>query len=203
MAKMDRCPICDVAVKPENLLRHLNDIHPKHPDAAKLSEQLKAEPGRIAARGPSRPIRLSRLQVSVVLIVVLLGIVGYFLLPYISRGTTPLPCVSGNGLEYHWHTQLTITSGGNPVTIPANIGFSATCLQVLHTHATGGLIHVEPDTPEQNRVYTIGDFFRVWEKPFGSPTRMFLNGTEAPPSPTVGLYDRPETIVLEYASFTP
>ena len=201
MTSMDHCPICDVAVRPENLLRHLNDIHPRHPDTPKFVERLKAEPGRIA-RTPSRPLRVSRLQVVIVLVVILLGVVAYALVTNGSR-PTPLPCISGNGLAYHWHTQLTITSAGNPVTIPGNIGISLTCMQILHTHNPDGLIHIEPDTAEQARVYTIGDFFSVWGKTFGNPTRMTLNGTEVNPSPTVGLYDRPEAIVLEYASFTP
>jgi hypothetical protein len=199
---MDRCPICDVAVKPENLLRHLSDIHPRHPDTAKWTEQLKAEPGRVAPRGPSRPLRLSRLQLLVILVVILLGVGGYLLYPYITRGTTPLPCISGNGEAYHWHTELTITSGGNPVTIPGDIGRSLTCMQILHTHDTSGLIHIEPDTPEQNRVYTIGEFFLVWGRPIDSPSRMLVNGTEVPASSSVGLYNG-ETISLEYASFTP
>jgi hypothetical protein len=76
-------------------------------------------------------------------------------------------------------------------------------MQVLHTHDTSGLIHIEPDTPEQNHVYTIGDFFRVWGKPFGNPTRMFLNSTQIPASSMIGLYNAPETIELEYATFTP
>ena len=202
MAKTDHCSICNVAVKPENLLRHLSDIHPRHPDTAELTEQLKAEPGRIATRRPSRPFRLTRLQVSVVIVVILLGVGGYALLPYISRSGTPLPCISGTGQAYHWHTQLRITSGGNPVTIPADIGISLTCMQILHTHDTSGLIHIEPDTPEQNRVYTIGEFFLVWGKPFDSPTRMLVNGTVMAASPSVGLYNG-ETIALEYASFTP
>ena len=73
---------------------------------------------------------------------------------------------------------------------------------VLHTHNTDGVIHIEPDTPEQARVYSIGDFFSVWGKPFDNPTGMTVNGTPRTPSSTVGLYDR-ETIALEYASFTP
>lgn len=198
---MDRCPICDVAVRPENLLRHLNDIHPRHPDTPKLVERLKAEPGRIAAKTSSRPFRVSRLQVAIVLLVILLGVVAYYL---VTNGSRPngLPCVSGTGRAYHWHTQLTITSGGNPVTIPADIGISFTCMVVLHTHNTDGVIHIEPDTPEQARVYSIGEFFGVWGKPFGSPTGMIVNGTAQTPSSTQGLYDR-ETIGLEYASFSP
>jgi len=203
---MDHCPICDVAVRPENLLRHVNDIHPRHPDTAELVEQLKAEPGRIAARTPSRPFRVTRLQVTIVLVVILLGVFAYYVIANFSHPAT-LPCISGTGRAYHWHTQLTITSGGNPVTIPADIGISFTCMQILHTHNPDGLIHIEPDTPEQNRVYTIGEFFGVWGKPFGSPSRMTVktvNGTSpvAPPSTGVGLYDG-ESIALEYPSFTP
>ncbi len=197
---MDHCPICDVAVRPENLLRHLNDIHPRHPDTPKLVERLRAEPGRIAARAPSRPLRVSRLQVMIILVVILLGVVAYVVVN--ESRPAALPCVSGNGLAYHWHTTLVILSGGNQVVIPGSIGIRLTCMQVLHTHDADGVIHIEPDTPEQTRVYTIGDFFTVWGKPFGSPTRMTQNATAITPSPSVGLYNT-EKIVLEYASFTP
>jgi hypothetical protein len=76
-------------------------------------------------------------------------------------------------------------------------------MEVLHTHDSDGVIHIEPDTQQQARVYTVGDFFTVWQKPFGNPTRMTLNGTAVTPSPAVGLYNTPEQIVLEYPSFTP
>jgi hypothetical protein len=68
----------------------------------------------------------------------------------------------------------------------------------LHTHDGSGLIHVEPDV---NRLYTIGDFFTIWGKSFGSPARMLVNGTETNPSTSVVLYDQ-ESIILNYASFT-
>src|SRR5438128_9679748 len=184
---MDRCPICDVSVRPENLLRHLNDIHPRHPDTPKLVERLKAEPGRIAARAPSRPLRVSRWQVVIVLIVILLAAVTYYLVTGGSR-PPPLACISGSGRAYHWHTQLTIVSAGNPVTIPADIGISFTCMQILHTHDTSGLIHIEPDTPEQARGYTSGAFFNVCGNRFASPTPMSVNGTAGAAGPTVGLY---------------
>jgi len=200
LAKTDHCPICNVSVKPENLVRHLNDIHPRHPETPRLREELKAEVGRVAPKRTSVPLRIQKWQVALVALIVLGGVGVY----YLTRGPPlPYPCVSGVGTYYHWHTQLTITSGGNPVTIPGSIGITPTCLEVLHTHDTSGLIHIEPDTAEQGRVYTIGDFFVVWGKPFGSPIHMFLNGTEIPPSPTVGLYDRPEAIILQYTSFIP
>jgi hypothetical protein len=202
LAKLDHCPICDVAVRPENLVRHLSEIHPHHPDTANLVEKAKAEPGRIVARAPSRPLRITRLQTIIVIVLILAGVGGYYLATHSSGPPPPLPCISGAGQAYHWHTQLTITSGGNPVTIPADIGISFTCMQVLHTHDTSGLIHIEPDTPAQARVYSLGDFFAVWGKPFGSPTRMTANGTAVNPSPSQGLYNG-ETIVLDYVSFTP
>src|SRR5436309_15900165 len=118
---MDHCPICDVAVRPENLLRHLNDIHPRHPDTPKLVERLKAEPGRIATRAPSRPLRVRSWQVLIVLIVVLVGIVTDYLVTS-GSDNTGYRCVWGKGLAYHWHTTLTISSGGNRVTIPGSLG---------------------------------------------------------------------------------
>src|SRR2546427_1155956 len=152
---MDRCPICDVAVRPENLLRHLNDIHPRHPDTPKLVERLKAEPGRIAARTPSRPLHIRRWHVLIVVAVILLGFLTYYLVVSGSR-SPPLPCVSGNGLAYHWHTQLTITAGGEPLTIPGGIGISLTRMGGLATHKAGGGIHIEPDKPEQTPGHTGG-----------------------------------------------
>lgn len=200
---MDRCPICDVAVKPENLLRHVTDIHPRHPDAPAVIGELKKEPGRRVTRSTMPPFRLRRFHVAILLLVILLGVGGYYVLPLlISGGNTPLPCVSGTGRAYHWHTELQIRSAGTLVTIPANIGISLTCMQILHTHDTSGLIHIEPDTPDQNRVYTLGDFFRVWGKSFNSPSRMLVNGAEVAVSSNVGLLDQ-EIIGLEYASFTP
>jgi hypothetical protein len=201
MAKTERCPICGVAVKTENLLRHLNDNHPRHPDTSRLVARLKEEPGRLAAQRSSRPFRLSRLHVTIVALVVVLGVGAYAVAPYLNPGAgKPLPCVSGRGDAYHWHTALEIDSGATPVTIPGGIGISPGCMQLLHTHEADGTIHIEPDTPEQARLYTIGEFFAVWGKPFGSPTQMHVNGTPVTPSPSVILHNQ-ATIHIGYAFF--
>src|SRR5256886_12293009 len=147
---MDRCPICDVAVRPENLLHHLNDIHPRHPDTPKLVERLKAEPGRIAARTPSRPLHISRLHVVIVVVVILLGIVTYYLVVS-GSSPPPLPCVSGNGLAYHWHAQLTITAGGYGVMVPGGIGFRLMAIEVFDTDKSGVGIHILPGTVARRR----------------------------------------------------
>jgi hypothetical protein len=196
---MDRCPICDVAVKPENLLRHLSDTHPRHPDTQRLSEELKSDPGRIPRRTAGRPIRVRRWQVLVLVVVVLGGVGGYFLLQ--SAAHPPgLPCIGGEGGQlYHWHAQLNIFSGPTKIVIPASIGLSAFCIEPLHTHGADGVIHVESDV---NRLYSIGDFFVIWGKPFGSPSPMLVNGTAITPGATVILYNQ-ESIELHYASFSP
>src|SRR3989441_6699273 len=169
MAKMDRCPICNVAVKPENLIRHLNDIHPRHPDRPGLIEKLKEEPGRVSRPKAGRPIRIRRWQIAVVAVRGLGGLPAAYLPPPLS-GTPAFPFIrQEGGLVYHWHTDLTISSGAASVPIPAGIGISTFCLEPLHTHDATGRIHVETDTA---RLYSIGDFFRVWGKSFGSPTAM-------------------------------
>jgi len=70
-------------------------------------------------------------------------------------------------------------------------------VEPLHTHDTSGRIHIETDV---NRLYSIGDFYRVWGKSFDSPTQMNVNGTAVSPSPSVNLYDL-ETIDVYYVSF--
>src|SRR5256885_13972303 len=112
MAKMDRCPICNVAVKPENLIRHLNDIHPRHPDRPDLIEKLKEEPGRVSRPKAGRPIRIRRWQIAVVAVIVLGGLGAVYLPPLLFRAP-PFPCIrpEGVGIGYYWHNPLTLSSG--------------------------------------------------------------------------------------------
>jgi hypothetical protein len=196
--RTDRCPICNVAVKPENLLRHLNDTHPRHPDTPRLREQLKTELGPAVRRRAAAPIRVQRWQVALVTLVVLGGVGVYYALPYFSPGENqPFPCVVGINYVYHWHTLLTIYSGGVQFTIPANVGITAGCLEPVHTHDTTGRIHIETTV---NRLYSIGDFYIVWGRSFDTPTQMLVNGSAVSPSPSVTLYDQ-EMISIYYASF--
>jgi hypothetical protein len=198
---MDRCPICDVAVKPENLLRHLSETHPRHPDTVKLVEELKTDPERAPRRTAGRPFRIRRWQILLLVAVIVGGVGGYYLIQAAAH-PPPFPCIGGEGGQlYHWHTQLTIFSRAAQIAIPPNIGLSAFCIEPVHTHATdGGRIHIESDV---NYIYTIGDFFRVWGKDFGSPTQMLVNGSPlSTPRATVELRDG-ESIELHYDSFSP
>jgi len=195
LAKTDHCPICNVAVKPENLLRHLADTHPRHPDTARLRDELKSQVGRVGPRRASAPIHVSPWLVALVALAIVGGVGAYFLT---QTNSQPFPCVEGVAYVYHWHTQLNVFSGSVPYTIPANTGIVGSCLEPVHTHDTSGLIHIETTV---NRLYSVGDFYLVWHKSFGSPTQMIVNGTALPsPTATQTLYDQ-ETISIYYTSF--
>ncbi len=49
--------------------------------------------------------------------------------------------------------------------IPANVGLGSNCIRPIHTHDGSGTLHVETD---QNRDYTLADFFLIWGKVFNS-----------------------------------
>ncbi len=61
--------------------------------------------------------------------------------------------------EIHWHPRLTITINGEPHQIPANLGGHLP----IHTHETGGTLHMENNNPTKKTV-TLGYFFEVWGK---------------------------------------
>lgn len=71
-------------------------------------------------------------------------------------------CTTDEATRFHIHPLLAIVAEGKNVEIPADVGESLTCLHPLHTHDNTGTIHVE--APEE-RDFTLGDFFAVWEKP--------------------------------------
>src|SRR5438552_15076145 len=122
MATMDRCPICDVSVRPENLIRHLNDIHPRHPDTPRLLERLRAEPGRIPRRSAGRPIRLRPWHVVRVALLRLGGLGGDYLLPIATLGPA-VPAIGGEvGGLWHWLTRLYLLSWAGQFAVPASLG---------------------------------------------------------------------------------
>lgn len=131
--------------------------------------------------------------------VVLIGF-GAFLAVQALTPSQPFPCISTEGgIAYHWHVDLSISSGSTVVTIPEGIGISTFCTQPLHTHSADGRIHVESDILSQR--YTIGDFFRVWNKPWGSPTIMHVD--DAPMTPNQGqILTNDLRIHLQYDSFS-
>ena len=171
MAKMDRCPICDVAVKPENLLRHLNDIHPRHPDVPAIRERIKEEGRPIASMPTGRPIRIRKWHVLAVVAVVFVVIGGVLVAPYIdpNRNFTRDSCVT---MEiFHFHPFLRINILGSDYPIPGNIGITAGCHKPIHTHSgydpSSGFVQLHVEGPVA-RDFTLGDFFYIWGQPFSS-----------------------------------
>lgn len=111
---------------------------------------------------------------SIIVGVALLALIiaGFFFWPH--KDTTPglvtnntditsIPCLDPNipTLKQHIHPHLQIFVDGENEIIPANIGLSSKCERSIHTHDTNGIIHVEA---QDNRQYTLGDFFSVWDK---------------------------------------
>ncbi len=175
MAKQDRCPICGVAVKSENLIRHLDANHPRHADMAALKAQLKQEPGRVVR--PARPpLRLKTWHAAAAAVVALavVGVVGVPIL-FPSQGSlfSVDGCISDPTTVYHIHPFLKIVVSGSPYTIPDGIGIGATCMHPIHvhqayssaTHPDYAEIHVESPVVQ---AYTLGQFFHTWGQPFSS-----------------------------------
>src|SRR6266487_4259483 len=161
MQKMDHCPICTVAVKPENLIRHLGDTHPRHPDMPRLREELKQEGRRVAPKKGARPIRLRKYQVAILALVVVGGVGGYYLISQPS-GSNIVSACGLEGTVVHYHPLLVINHNGVQQPLPydgtqsADIGYlnrpgftnpkyycAVGQIHWLHTHDGSGVIHVE------------------------------------------------------------
>jgi hypothetical protein len=88
-------------------------------------------------------------------------------------------CSSNEQLAYHIHAHLTMYIDGQPVPLVANTGIapvgvtsaaSVTCYYWLHTHDASGVIHIESPT---TKLYTLGQFFDVWQQKFSSSSSPF------------------------------
>jgi hypothetical protein len=84
-------------------------------------------------------------------------------------------CESGERLDYHVHSHLTLIVEGEPVEVAENTGIRQDCIFWLHTHSPNGILHVE--APEQ-RDFTLGQFFDVWGQPL-SAAELLGNGPAA------------------------
>lgn len=171
MAKAERCPICNVPVKPENLVRHLDDNHPRHPEATALRQKIKEDARYAPPRRRSRGFRIRRTHVAAVAVVVLIGAGLYVAAPFFDPyyGFNRDSCIDEAAARYHIHPWLMIVIDGSPVIAPTNIGISGNCTKPVHTHDSPGdvdatrgrKIHVESPLP---REFTLGDFFAIWDE---------------------------------------
>src|SRR6267143_272147 len=124
-------------------------------------------------KGRRRQRAVTLIVIGAVLVAIIVG--GIYALSNQSKSNLPdylNVCVGGAGQAYHAHAHLTISINGAPQAIPGDVGRNGGCLRPLHTHATDGVIHIEPD---QERTFKLGDFFLIWNpnQPFNA-TR-FMN----------------------------
>ena len=217
MPKQDRCPICGVSVKAENLIRHLDATHPRHPDAPALKTKLKADSGRVVR--PSRePLRINKWYLAAVGVVVLLVVGGVYggsiLFPSQGNSFSVDGCITDATVIYHIHPFLKIVINGNSLTIPDDTGITPTCVHPVHTHQSYGdpahpeyaKIHVESPVAQP---YKLGDFFHVWGQRFSSsqlltyyadsthPISMTVDGVASSAYGNLGLADG-QLIVITY-----
>jgi hypothetical protein len=77
-----------------------------------------------------------------------------------------ISCLTEEQLAVHTHAHLAVFVDAEERGIPADIGIvpDVGCLYWLHTHTPDGVIHVE--SPEE-RTFTLGDFFDIWQQPLG------------------------------------
>ncbi len=217
MARTDHCPICDVAVKPENLIRHLGDTHPRHPDTRTLQEKFR-ERGRQAARKEARqPIHIRRWHVALTVGLVVLISSGYLVAPYFDpyRNFGPDSCINEvnvpNYPPYHMHPYLTIIALGTPQLVPGDVGITATCMHPIHVHGGSdaqGRVQLHVESPVVHTFY-LRDFFHIWGEPFNqnqilqytadgtNRIRMTVNGTASSAYENLALWDGQE-IVISY-----
>ncbi len=193
----DRCPLCGVPVKSENLIRHLDSIHPRHPDTQALREKLRQTPGHAPTRPAVAPFRLRRMHVVVLAVVLVLGVGVVAVAPYFSpyANLSPDTCVNETGVILHIHVRLNIYIQGGRYPIPNNLGNQPGCTKVLHTHADydppsePAIIHVESPVV---RSFSLGDFFHVWDQPFSS-TQILSYTADATNSITMTVNGVPST----------
>ena len=106
--------------------------------------------------------------IGVVVVAGLVVLLGYRTFMGLLSGTPSttralaMSCTLDMYTQFHIHPHLRIVVNGQEQSVPANIGIALDCMHPLHTHDTSGTIHVE--SPEQ-RDFTLGDFFAVWNKP--------------------------------------
>ena len=77
-----------------------------------------------------------------------------------------IQCNAVEQLLFHNHAHLDIFIGGQPYTVPSQIGIiPGKCIYWLHTHDDSGVIHIESPV---TRNFTLGQFFDIWKKRFSN-----------------------------------
>lgn len=114
-----------------------------------------------------------------------IGMLGWYIAK--QPKTPPSEIISRNGI--HWHPELSIDIKGAKQEISANIGIGVNH-QLVHTHDTSGVIHLEMQGLVRKKDTQLGRFFGIWGRQFnsncifdtcngpGGTVKLFVNGNE-------------------------
>ena len=169
MPALERCPVCDVTVKPENLARHLQSIHPRDATAREVRGRIESDVNYAPRSRTAPAIRVRKAYIAAILAVALLASGAVVLAPYFDpyRTLTADSCISPTQrTPYHIHVLFSIFIGATREPVPYNIGITPGCNKLIHTHDSDynpstqpAVLHVESPIA---RTFVLGDFFRVW-----------------------------------------
>jgi hypothetical protein len=134
-----------------------------------------------------------------------------------------ITCGPTEQLVYHIHARLSVFKSGQAYVLPAGVGIpgskavdtnqgpiasGGSCIYWLHTHTTDGVIHIESPS---KAIYTLGNFFDIWQQPLSGtqvgtlhgPITAFVNGKPWKKSPRDIKLLPHEDIQLEIGQPTP
>ncbi|MCL5016415.1 MAG: hypothetical protein M1312_02280 [Patescibacteria group bacterium] len=116
--------------------------------------------------------------------------------------TSTVPClVPGVAIKQEFKLHLAISVDGKPQGIPSGIGVSSSCTSEITTIDSSGTINIKA---QDDRQYTLGDFFTVWGQSFYLPgygIKMMVNGKSSSELENLVLAKN-QQISLTYSSST-
>ncbi len=151
----EKCPVCGVSVKKENIKGHHQRVHQKRSGSI-------AEPKLIVR---STPFFKSNRRRNV-------AVLGLVVLAVIGVSVAAASIIDASTMKMHTHPKVSATINGSPYTISSQIGIDQSLwrdhsldqygmqgMSPLHSHGADGTIHVESNTL---RDFTLKEFLAVW-----------------------------------------
>lgn len=159
------------------LSQHLRDKHGLAAQEGRAEERKATRKPKSLRRRNRHPVAIG---IAVVAVVVGLGL---YAVVAPSFAQPPFPCGS-EGTYDHLHPYLQIWVDGKNVTIPTDVGIlqGGTCTEPVHTHDSGGVLHLELSQAQSGQNWTLSDFFRIWSFSCGQQASYcpVVNGTARP-----------------------
>lgn len=116
------------------------------------------------AAGRRRKKKYMMIIIPIIVAVAAAGAAGAVLYqPPQAAAISGVECNRMEQLNYHVHSHLDVFVDGQERQVSGDIGrvSSPSCLYLLHTHGSDGLIHIEAP---QTREFTLGQLLDVWEQ---------------------------------------